>query len=487
MKLSATKLIAKNFSWLIAGEVVSKIFMLFMVAYIARVLGVAAFGKLNFAQAVAAYLYISVDFGISMYGIREIARKRDLAGPLSLNLLVIRSFLALITFGISLPLLLLLPIPQELRLLLIGTFLLVFYKALDPEWVFRALEKMEYVGISRMVLWGISLLLVLFFVKSAGDLVKIPFLLFASGIAVVFFFIFVLYKYFISFRLQYLSFAKWRTYLAGAFPLGVTAVFTMIYFNIDTIMLGLMKTAQAVGLYNAAYKAVYAIILLLGLWLKTVFPLVSKRFAENREWAIHFLQKFLRLTFMLVFLAAFVVTLLAPLIIYLVFGSHYLPSTIALQILIWSIIPIAVSGTYGMLISISLGHAKDVLFGAIAGAVINIVLNLVLIPSFGFLGASVATLITETVVALIVFTLAYKRIPFGFLGYIVKPFMASIISLPVALIILYYLLPLNTYSAYAVSAGVFSFLYIVFLYVLGEGPFLKEFAREIYSQRQHND
>jgi len=145
MELSVTrKQIARNFSWLLAGNTASGLLNFFVIVYIARVLGATAFGLVQFAQAFLLYLVIIVDAGLSTYGTREIAREPSQAGQVSSNILLLRLLIAFLTFALSLLVCLFLPIPGTLRLLLIVTFLLVFYRAMSLDWVFQGLEKIRH-------------------------------------------------------------------------------------------------------------------------------------------------------------------------------------------------------------------------------------------------------------------------------------------------------------------------------------------------------
>lgn len=478
MKPSATKRIAKNFSWLFSGEIISKGFMFFVYVYLARGLGAVAFGLLNFALAFLMYLNLIVDFGLSLYGKREIAKDKDKISQIAINVFSIKFLLAFVVFVVAVLIVLLTVDSLEMKLLFIGTFLLVFYHALEAGWVFQGLEKMEFSGLIRMAFSGISLILVLFFIKSAADLVKVPYLMFISGITVASVFLYIFFKYFASFRLKHFSPSQWKQLLFGAIPLGFSAVFVQIYYNMDTIMIGIMKTPEMVGLYNAAYRLFLGIMLLLGLWQATVFPVVTRRLNTNREKAIKFLKKYIKLVLLVCIPIVFLTTLIAPLIIRVFFGYNYFGSSIALQILIWNMLAIAISGTYGTLVLIPLGKTKEVLWAVGSGALINIILNFILIPPYNFVGAAIATLITELFVAGVLFFFAYQQLPIGFISSVTKPLLASLCSLLPGLLIMRYIEFSFAYKFF-LTGIIFIAVYLVIILLMGEKSFLMSFVREI--------
>jgi O-antigen/teichoic acid export membrane protein len=343
---------------------------------------------------------------------------------------------------------------------------------------------MEYVGMMRIMQAGLNLILILMFIRSAHDLARIPLLMFASGMTVNVLYLFVLYRYFASLKIDHFIPKEWANYYSGAFPLGVSAILIQVYYNLDTIMLGFMSTQEKVGLYNAAYKIFLAILFILGLWHSTVFPVISQKLDKDRLQAAAFLGKYFRLTILACVPVSFIATLVAPAIIMLVFGGRYEGATIALQILIWNLIPIAISGTYGTLILIPLGLTKEVLWAVGCGALLNVILNFMLIPAYGFVGASFATLMTEIAVAVVTYFMAIRVLKVEFIGHTLKALFGSMISCAAAVLILFLFPGMGFFIKHIISGSLFLFVYLIFLVLAGDGPFLMEFAREILSARK---
>jgi O-antigen/teichoic acid export membrane protein len=478
--MSTTKRIAVNFSWLSIGEVAARGFGFLTVIYLARVLGAAAFGLLNFAQAFLAYLVLMVDSGLSIYGTREIARETSKTGPVSLNIFAIRLFLACVIFIISSSMVFLINMPFEMRLLFVYTFLFVFYRALNADWVFQGLEKMGYIALSRVLFSALVFVATILLVRQSHDLVRVPLIHFIAGISLSLIFLYLLFKRFASAGLEHLKTGNWWDYFSESIPLGVSYILVQIYYNIDTIMLGFMKSVEVVGLYNAAYKLFFGGLLLFGLWQSTAFPVVSRRISSDKASAVVFLKKYLRIAILFGIPVSFLITFLAPSIIQIVYGPSYLSCSIVLQILIWSILPIIISGTYGMLVLVPLGKNKLVLYGVLSGAVVNIILNLMLIPPYGFIGASVATLLAEIIVGAVMFFFAYKEMRLGFLGLIFKPIAGALFSLLAVDISRHLFIIKNILISFTFDAFLFCAGYVVFILLFGEGMFLKSFFEEVF-------
>ena len=483
MKLSATQRIAKNFTWLSIGDVLSRGINFFAVVYIARVLGAAVFGLLTFAQAILMYLILLVDSGLSLFGTREIARSRGREGRITLNILVIRFLIAALVFAVSFAVLWALPLSFITRLFFMGIFMFIFYRALDTDWIFQGLERMEYIAVSRILYSVLMFILIVVLVKDSQDLIRIPFIYFGCGIAVSFLFLAILFKYFTRSSLGHLSPADWWDYFSEAVPLGASAILIQIYNNMDTIMLWFMDKPRVVGYYNVAYKVFFIFAGFLGLWQATAFPVVSKRIGLSKVKTRNFLQKYMRLTLLAIIPISFLVALGSPLIIRGLFGKEYLLASAALQILIWNLLVIAVSGIYGGLMLIPAGYSRQYLLAMGAGAGLNIILNFILIPPFSYIGAAIATLLTGIFVCLAVFLFSRKVFYLGFLKDSLKPLFVSILSFVVFIAAFHVLSVLSYYARLLTACMVFLMVYLTTIIYI-EHRFLGSFVREIAKLRK---
>lgn len=478
MEQSVTKRIAKNFSWLLAGNIAGGLINFSAIVYLARVLGAAAFGLLQFAQAFLLYLAIIVDSGLSTFGTREIARDRTLAGTISLNIFLLRLIIALATFCLSLLILFIIPLLPTVRLLFIIMFLLVFYRALNADWVFQGLEKMEYVAAAKLLFSALTFIFIVLWVKHPGDLINVPMIQLAIGSAIALVFLIILFKKFFPFDLKSISPRTWPKAFLLAVPLGVSAVFLQIYDNLDTIMLGLMSRPAIVGIYNAAYRMFYIFAGVFSLWLAVALPVACKRMGEDRIGAMNFLAKFMRLTLLLTIPVTVLVCLAAPLIIKIFFGNGYIESIPALRYLIWALIPLAISNTFGCLILIPAGLFNQFLISVGAGAAANIALNIILIPKFSYLGAAVATIIAQIVAGIFAFHFSKKLFRLSIIKYSIKPLAISLLS-ALAYFLVYSLLSGQRPIIQLLISNIAFFAVAGMLVVCFEYDFMAGFIKEI--------
>ncbi len=168
-KSSTKGRIAKNFLVLICGNIIAQIFAIFSTVYLARVLGINGFGKIGFAQGIISYFSLLADFGLRTVGIREIAKNKEEIKKYVSHLLTIRLFLAVVSFVLLSVLILFLPKPVDYKILIALFGLNIFPLVFLIDWVFQALEKMEFQAIGD----GIRALFYLNFVCVACDMENI--------------------------------------------------------------------------------------------------------------------------------------------------------------------------------------------------------------------------------------------------------------------------------------------------------------------------
>jgi O-antigen/teichoic acid export membrane protein len=242
-------------------------------------------------------------------------------------------------------------------------------------------------------------------------------------------------------------------------PLGFMFVFTAIYLNFDKILISMIKGDFDTGLYGAAYKLSDYLKMMTGLYFPIIFPALSHLSKESISGRFsRLIEKSFYLLLMVTLPISIGTTVLSDRFVVLFFGKEFIASAGALGWLIW-ILPFgALSGLFGYsLISIGKQHLCGI--ATFAGLVVNIILNLILIPKYGFIGAAYSILMAEILVALIVlyFNEIHLKVRFD---------KASVVKLMVAAFIMfiltYSLRGKSLYLVIPISAAV----YVAVLWVL---------------------
>lgn len=176
------------------------------------------------------------------------------------------------------------------------------------------------------------------------------------------------------------------------------AVFATIYWRIDVLMLSLMGTLSDVGLYGASYRMMEIAKVLPQSICLALYPAVSHAAAYQPEKLRRLGADTLRFLWLMTLPIAVGVTILAREILLFTVGKDFLPATNVLYVLIWTIVPYAVTRYYAFVLVAANRQRVDLWLNVVM-AMVNVLLNLVLIPRYGALGAAIATLISVAMFA----------------------------------------------------------------------------------------
>ncbi|MEA3453068.1 MAG: flippase [Patescibacteria group bacterium] len=391
--LGIKQIILKNTFWLGLSGGISRLLKLFLIIYVARILGATEYGKFTFALAFVSLFAVLEDMGIPSVITREFAKdkKREKDFPAIFSLMLVLIIVTLLLIFISSFFITSDPVVQKIIWILgISVTVSGFTRIIFA--FFQARQKMEYqswVQIFQALIVTAVGFFVLFNLPSVKNL-SLSYL-FASILALFF----VIFLFYIKIQPIKFNFNKtlWRNYLTMSWPLALVGIFGIIYNQIDSIMMGYWGQITEVGWYNAAYKIMGVSLIPSSLIATSFFPFLSKRLAESKKefkkaWS-HFLG-------IMIFLAMPIVTggiVLAPKIINFVYGPSYYPSIFAFQILILGAGMIFLLIPFSQALIVSNQQRKLFLITFFAAAV-NVFLNFILIPNYSLYGAAVATAVT---------------------------------------------------------------------------------------------
>ena len=457
--MSNAQRIVKNTSILLLTEIASRVLSFFLIIIIARYLGDIGLGKYSFIFAFVGIFSIISDFGISGLMTRDIAKNKFLTKKYVDNVFAFKVFLSIFTAFVPFVFMIFTEKSFDIKtgVLLAGISTSFYYLAYPFRNVFIAHEKQVYHAIYNITERVVAFVLGITVLYLGYGLIGFLVILVVSN------FISLIYSYFIvSEKFSKVGFEFDFRFLKNALkkslPFWFTTIFMTFYFKIDTVMLGFMKDFQATGWYNAAYKIIDALTSIPFIILIAVYPVMSRFHGKQEKFLQILYKKTFYYLFMLGFPLAVGVTLVADRIILFAYKSSFENSTIALQILIWALMFIFVNYLMGYLLN---SIEKQILFTYSTGfcAALNIALNFMLIPKFSYIGAGIATVLTEFANFLILFHLTSKagyKLNLSILLY--KPIIASI---PMVILLSYLkVLPLFVLIPLAII------LYFLVLYIV---------------------
>jgi O-antigen/teichoic acid export membrane protein len=216
--------------------------------------------------------------------------------------------------------------------------------------------------------------------------------------------------------------------LLFSMPLWGMAIFGLVILWMDTILLGYFKTAEVVGLYNAAYPLAQSIsqppFALMLIYIPIVTGLYSQNLMADLRRSYTIVTKWLAFIIMPIFL---VLCLYPEYVLSLLFGSAYIGAAPALRILSIGFILEALPGP-NVATLIALGESRFIMWATFAAAAIGVILNIILIPPLGIVGAAIASAASLTLFSAIRSVKLYASYRVQPLSKnLLKPLVASVI------------------------------------------------------------
>jgi O-antigen/teichoic acid export membrane protein len=403
--LTAERIVARNFLTLAAGEFGAAVVAAATTVYLARRLGVTAYGVVGVCGALMLYLSACVDGGVEFFGPREIAADRaavERIVPTILGLrLVVASALAAalaVVGGFFLPR------PDGVVLAAYGITLLS--AAGSTRWIHLGLESPGVVAVGRLLLECVELGVVVLLVRAPADMTRVPFAEFAGGVAAAT--LLARWTQRRGVRLTgRLDFAAAEPMLRQARPLMLTRLIGLVIYNSDLLIVRFFRGQEAAGFYVAAYTLIRFLGVLGAASRLSLLPALTRlRGAETSvaappfprvaETAGGLYQAALAQLFALGFPVAIGGCLLAPKIIATLFGPLYGASAALLEVLIWSVPLLLLRGVSQTALVAS--NRPDLVLRLNGGvAVLAVLLNCLLVPAFGAAGAAGVTVAAEAV------------------------------------------------------------------------------------------
>ena len=369
------------------------IFPLITFPYVSRVLGASGTGKVSFAISVVSYFTMVAALGIPTYGIRTTAKVRDDQEKLNRTtqeILSIHLFMMLLVSIVYILAILFVPRFQSDRTLFLVVGVSILLDPLGVNWLYQGLEQYGYIAKRSIFLKFVGVILMFMFIHSPDDYVfyGVTSILASAGSNVL---NFINLRKYVS--LKPVGHYDIKQHLKPILILFAQVVAVNIYTNLDNVMLGFMKTDVDVGLYAAAVKVKTILTSLVTSLGAVLLPRLSYYIMEGRKKEF---QTLIRKAY------NFVIVIALPLMLFTIFyardclvflsGKEFIGATLVL---------IGLSNLLGIQVLTPLNKEKQLVYSVVAGAVADLILNIIFIPKMGAAGASLGTLVAEFVVLIV--------------------------------------------------------------------------------------
>jgi O-antigen/teichoic acid export membrane protein len=387
-----------NSAALLVLDILSKAVPLVVFPVMVRALGPTAYGKVGFATAVAGFFALMASPGFTAYASREAAKDQDRVHFLVRHVLGARvafavvSYVLLIAFALTLA-----PHDFTTRLLIVLSGLVFLVNSIDVQWVYTARSLMWMVALRGAVGQLIYGGLILGLIRRPSDAWIVP----VAGVislAVGTFLIWLAARRDYRIPWPVISPGVWRSFLPICLIMGFASMMSMIYDQIDTVMLRYMRSETELGLYVASYSMMTIAMSFAVILGQVFFPLLSETSGRDHENEQRYLGWLGQASVSLALPIATGGFILAEPLTRFVLGAQYAGAAMLFRWLMLTVVAGPLASYYGARL-IPIAREKKYLYAVLAGAATNVVLNLLLIPRYGAIAAAFTTAISQTVVA----------------------------------------------------------------------------------------
>ncbi|TAL71102.1 MAG: flippase [Bacteroidetes bacterium] len=394
--MKSSKKIIKNMFSLTIAEVANKGIVFVFTAYLARVILPEGFGIISFANAILVYFLLFVNLGFNVVGAREIAKSHEQIRKYANSINTIRTIIAVIAYSVLFVMTLYLDKPLIVKQTIWVAGLNLFANAILLDWVYQGIERMEFIAVRQVITSLLNLIGVVLLVHSKNDVVIAMLVTVISTMLNAVWMAMLYTKMYGKIKIEF----DWKfikPILKSSLPISFSVFSGIVMNTLNTVMLSIYRTDQETGIYNAAYKILLLVIVPSVILQNSFFPAISR--ANTLDERKNVIGKFSMLMFLFASLLSLTSFTFSDFVIIFTFGKHYLDSILILKFLMLT----SFLMYYNVFCTVPLNgwnKEKEVMYSIIAGAVVSIVLNFILIPKYGAFGAAIGTISSEVIVAI---------------------------------------------------------------------------------------
>lgn len=403
-------MIVKNVLYNGSVQISGILLNLLIMPYITRVLGKEALGISSFGQAVVGYFVLLGNLGITIYGAKAISERRDDAVERQTK------FAECITYQFFF---------NTFAILLYNGWaffqgdniyflfnLVILTSMTDLSWVYTGVERFDLIAIRNLIIKIVGTLFIFCFVKNVDDLPL--FIVIQQGILLVSNVVFWFELSKINLHPHFVSIAQslhniWKP----AILLFIPSIFTSIYLSLNKVMLGYLSTISEVAIYDYPNRLVRIAITFIGILGTVMMPRLA--YLNKKDDRDEYITKVKQLCFVSILGSVpimYLLIMLATPLCNMFFSQEFQGADVVMAFVAPTVIT---SGLCLYIVCVSLNKVRILTISVAIGSIINIVLNILIVPLFAAKGAAISNIITELLVHCILIYYLRTVIPVNWL------------------------------------------------------------------------
>ena len=461
---------------------------LILVPYTSRTLGADNIGIYSYTFSIVTIFSSLGRLGLNTYGELQASHKRDDKNAFStlvwelMSLKIVFTIINIIIYSLFIFWL------NEYRSVSIIMIIYLVADMVDISWIYHGLENFKLVAIRGLIVRFLNLILVILFVHGKNDLYRYTFIMQITVLLANITLWYGLKKYVSRPRLYFN--ANTIVHLLKCLIYFIPTIANMIYNMLDKTMLGYIgQSTLESGYYEQAYKIVSAaqsVILAIG---TTTLPRLTYLYKTERKKEFEgIISKTMKVNSMLLCPMMIGLVVNADIIVRTVLGEEFLGSIKILQILGVLLFFASFNYNIGNQILVSVEKQSKYNIGVLAGAAVNLILNILLIPRLYATGAAIGSLAAEVIIFAIFIIFSKSVIPLGLViqNNVWKFFLAAAVMGVADLGIKHYVKAVGSFMQLMVILPVSVIIYFLILYILKERTWLESIQENFRHKKEKN-
>ena len=399
----------KNYLYNLFYQILVIVMPLITTPYLSRVLGAEAIGIYSYTLSIATYFILFGTLGISLYGQREIAyvqeddKKRSITFWeilfLKIITMTISIFIFWVTYGMH----------GQYKIYYRILVIELISQCIDISWFFQGIEEFKKTVIRNSIVKLIFAICIFMFVKSPNDLIKYIVIIAGANLFGNMSLWIYIPKYIQKVAIKDLHIFK---HLKPTILLFIPQIAVQIYTVLDRTMLGIIiEDKSEVGFYEQAQKVVKLLLTLITSLGTVMVPRMASTFAKGDK---EQLKKYMYSSFSFVFFLAFPIMagliLISGEFVPIFFGQGYEKVAVLINVIVPITLFIGLSNIIGTQYLLPTKRQTEFSISVIVGAIVNFILNIIVIKKYASIGASITTVIAEFLVTAVQFYFVRKEI-----------------------------------------------------------------------------
>ena len=385
--------VIKNYLYNLSYQILTIILPIITVPYVTRIFTSEALGNYIFYNSIVSYFSLFAMLGIGVYGTKQIAAASDVSSTFW-NIYAIQLIASILAIAVYL--IVAFSIPQMSGVIPLIVEITLFANMMDISWLFSGKEDFKKITIRNIVVRLIGVISIFTFVKSSDDLYLYVFLI------VIFDFLgqFVMWvpaKKFIkrpSFNAKVI-----KKNLHPIVLLFLPQVAISLYVVLDRTLLGLLGSYSDVGIYEQGQKLISILLKVVSSLGVVMLPRVANLLSERRDKEAQNMVKFSFILYnLIIFPMIFGLIAVNEVFVKLFLGQNFQDVKYVLYVIVFNIMFVGWTNILGYQVLVVRNKNKEFMLSTTIPAFVSVAVNIAVIPFFGYIGASITSVVVEILV-----------------------------------------------------------------------------------------